>query len=121
MLRADEVMERFELLAELTPEEAERYRVLCADAALHVKNMLQHEAPEEADRLFCFAAAALAAYRKALADSGAGEEAFSAGDLKVTRRKAELQNARALWEDSVTALEPWLRDKGFEMRSVRYQ
>lgn len=60
-------MERFELLAELTPEEAERYRVLCADAALHVKNMLQHEAPEEADRLFCFAAAALAAYRKALA------------------------------------------------------
>ena len=36
-------------------------------------------------------------------------------------RKAELQNARALWEDSVTALEPWLRDKGFEMRSVRYQ
>ena len=60
MLRADDVMERFELLAELTPEEAERYRVLCADAALHVKNMLQHEAPEEADRLFCFAAAALA-------------------------------------------------------------
>ena len=50
MLRADDVMERFELLAELTPEEAERYRVLCADAALHVKNMLQHEAPEEADQ-----------------------------------------------------------------------
>ena len=50
MLRADDVMERFELLAELTPEEAERYRVLCADAALHVKNMLQHEAPEEEDR-----------------------------------------------------------------------
>lgn len=120
MLRTDDIIERFELLAELTPEEAERYRVLCEDAAQHVKNMLRPEAPEEADRLFCFAAAALAAYRKALADSGVGEEAFSAGELKVTRRKAELQNARALWADSVTALEPWLKDQSFEMQSVRY-
>lgn len=120
MMKIDDVMERFELLTELQPEEAEHYRLLCEDASLSVKSMLQLDAPEEADRLYCFAAAALAAYRKALADSNSGEESFAAGDIEVSRRRAELQNAQALWGDAMTALGPWLQDRRFDVESVRY-
>lgn len=111
-LDRNDVLERFSLLANLC-EGAERYLSLCSDAAAEVERNEKDGCPAEAQPLLTAAAAALANYRYALAQTGASGASFTAGDLKVSPGTANLRPARQLWRETSAAASPYLQENTF--------
>lgn len=107
------VLERFALLAGLGAEEAARYAPLCAEALGGLLRREREGCGEEAAAPLCMAAAALALYRKALADDACRENSFSAGDVKVSRSGPGAPAAKLLLREAEAAAAPYLEDPSF--------
>lgn len=110
---AGAVTVRFALLAGLGEDEAARYGPLCEEA---LSELLRREKPgcgEEAGAPLVMAAAALALYRKTLADDAREDCSFSAGDVKVTRSGPGAPAAEKLLRASLSAAAPYLEDVCF--------
>lgn len=109
--------ERFALMTGLGSEEAEKYSVMCEDAMAQI---LQRAADTggTAQKALCFAAAALALYRWALACAAAEPGEFSAGDIKITRGGVSPSAAKEVWEQAAAAAAPYLRDEAFYFRGI---
>ncbi|NLG93034.1 MAG: hypothetical protein GX485_05710 [Clostridiales bacterium] len=111
-LDIENVMERFALMADLNEKAAAKYRPLCEDAMAQISRRAKDDSAV-AQGILCAAAASLALYRWALANACAGEESFSAGDVKVIKRMGNVETARQAWRESAAAAAPYLKDEGF--------
>lgn len=111
-LNPADVLEHFALLSGLC-EGAQRYLPLCADAAAEVERNERENCPTQALALLTAAAAALANYRYALAQTGASGLSFTAGDVKAAPGTANLKPARQLWRESAAAASPYLLENTF--------
>lgn len=107
------VLERFALLSGLGEEEAARYAPLCAEALGELLRRERKDCGEGAAEPLCMAAAALALYRKTLADDACRESSFSAGDVKVSRSGPGAPAAKLLLRAALAAAAPYLGDPSF--------
>ena len=113
------VLARFELLSGLGEEEAARYEPLCEEALAELLRREKKNCGEEAAAPICMAAAALALYRKALADDVCRESSFSAGDVKITRSGTGASPAKNLLRQAGAAAAPYLEDSSFLFERTR--
>ncbi|MCY1715089.1 hypothetical protein [Caproiciproducens galactitolivorans] len=114
----ENVMERFALMADLSDKAAAKYKPFCEDAMAEIKRRAKDDSAA-AQGILCAAAASLALYRWALANACAGEESFSAGDVRVTKSGMNVETARQAWRESVAAAAPYLKDEGFLFERIK--
>ena len=107
-----DVLERFALLTGIR-DGAEQYLPFCSDAVSEVERNEKTDCPQEARTLLTAAAAALAAYRYALARAGASGESFTAGDVKVSPGTGNLRPAKQFWREAAAAASRYLDDGAF--------
>lgn len=113
----EDVFERFALMADLSAEEAEKYKPLCMDAAAEIERNAKTN-DKKAQGILCAAAAALCLYRWALVSASSMCESFSAGDIRVTKSRENISAAKEIWIELKTAAAPYLNDDGFIFEGI---
>lgn len=114
----ENVMERFALMADLNEKAAGKYRPFCEDAMAEIRRRAKDDSAA-AQGILCAAAASLALYRWALANACAGEESFSAGDVKIAKSGMNVETARQAWRESAAAAAPYLKDEEFLFERIK--
>ncbi len=115
-LDVGEVLSRFALLTGLTDDGAKQYRPFCEDAAGEIARGERDGCGPEASGPLTSAAAALACYRRTLAEGCVVAGLFSANGVKISPEKRDVSSARRLWRESLAAAAPYLEDPCFLFR-----
>ena len=109
------------IYATLCPEpDAEQGRVFCRTSAGLIEKWLdKQKVTAERDYEICYAAAAMANYRRAL-KSGAETVDFKAGDITVTSNSSKsVELAEKLYTDAINALGDCLKSRRFAFTSIK--
>lgn len=109
------ILARFREFSALTGEALTDCRTLCRDAARELRERYQEE--EAGTELFCSASAALAYYRYCLA-AYSGSALSRLGEAALVNEKT-LAAAKALSEEYLSALAPFLRSARFQFKQVK--
>lgn len=117
-MELEEIVQRFSLLAGLTPEQAAPWHLLCNDALLRIQSQCREttEAAEQSG-LLCAAASALAFYWYMLGQDAGCSDSFTAGEVKLGASHGA-DAAKQLWLDARSQIAHLLRDEGFFFTAV---
>ncbi len=116
-----EVLDRFGLIANLSPDEVTPWVPICEDSILEIESHLKENVDEESNsRRLEVAAAGLSFYKYSLyRASGSGMESFTAGELRIKTNSTEnVTIAYKVWQEAKSSIYDLLVDENFVFERI---